>query len=290
MSKKNYLHRYIKIVESLQHKGKTFEEIQETLYSDEMSISLRTFQRDKEDIESLFGIKILYNKKDGNYEIDHQFTDEKYSRFSEAFNIVSTLNQNNALSKYIYLQRRPPNGSEYFANILQAISQQVVITFQLHSYWNPATNRRCIPKAIKEAHYRWYLIGYDLDKKAFRNYGLDRISNLKVTSSVAKSPDIAVEEHYKNAFGIETYKAPLEVILKFENSQKEYLKSLPLHPSQKIIEENDTHFQISLYIHPTNDFTMEILRLSQWCEVLQPIKLRNQTKELFSEKLKLYKE
>ena len=242
MAKKEYLQRYILIVELLRRKSVSFLEIQEYLFDNEIDISQRTFQRDKEEIESLWGIEIKFNKKDGNYEIKEELSDGKFDRIAESFTIANALNQSETFSKYIFLEQRKPKGTEYFNGISHAIQNNLIITFQLNSYWAEATQRRCVPKAIKEAQNRWYLIGYDLDREDFRNYGLDRITNFEITSSKKATPNININDKYKNAFGIETYGEPTTILIEFENSQKEYIKSLPFHASQKIVEEKNKSF------------------------------------------------
>lgn len=283
MAKKEYLQRYILIVELLRRKSVSFLEIQEYLFDNEIDISQRTFQRDKEEIESLWGIEIKFNKKEGNYEIKEELSDGKFDRIAESFTIANALNQSETFSKYIFLEQRKPKGTEYFNGILHAIQNNLIITFQLNSYWAEATQRRCVPKDIKEAQNRWYLIGYDLDRNDFRNYGLDRISNFTVTASKKQTPNINVKEYYKNAFGIETYAEPTTILLEFDNSQKEYIKSLPFHHSQEIIEEKKETFLVKLFLHPTNDFKMEILRFGKWCEVLEPKSFRDEVKQIINE-------
>jgi predicted DNA-binding transcriptional regulator YafY len=280
MAKRDYLLRFILIVELLRKKPCSFNEIHDFLFENDISISLRTFQRDKIEIQSLWGIEILFDKKESTYKIDEEFADESFNRIAESFNIVNALNQSNSVSKYVFLEQRQPKGTELFHGIIHAIQNNFILTFQLNSFWSSPSQRRCVPKAIKEAQNRWYLIAYDLDKQEFRNYSLDRISNFVITSSKLNTPNINIEETYKNAFGIENQGKPIKIVLQFENSQKEYIKSLPLHISQKIVTENKTHFILELFIHSTHDFVMEILKLGSWCEVLEPINLREQVKEV----------
>ncbi len=289
MAKKEYLQRYILIVELLRRKSVSFLEIQEYLFDNEIDISQRTFQRDKEEIESLWGIEIKFNKKEGNYEIKEELSDGKFDRIAESFTMANALNQSETFSKYIFLEQRKPKGTEYFNGILHAIQNNLIITFQLNSYWAEATQRRCVPKAIKEAQNRWYLIGYDLDRNDFRNYGLDRISNFTVTASKKQTPNINVKEYYKNAFGIETQGQPYKVILKLDNAQKKYLQSLPFHHSQKIVEEKENYFIIELFLHLNFDFRMEILKLGSLCEVIEPIHFRNEMIEEINKLKNIYK-
>ncbi|SDE26775.1 WYL domain-containing protein [Riemerella columbipharyngis] len=68
---------------------------------------------------------------------------------------------------------------------------------------------------------------------------------------------------YKNSFGIvapNDYPAE-EIILSFSKQQGNYVKLLPLHHSQTIIEETDSEVVISLKFVPTFDFIQEILSL-----------------------------
>lgn len=289
MAKKEYLQRYILIVDFLRKRGANFFEIQDYLIDNDIEISQRTFQRDKEEIESLWGIEIKFNKKDGNYEIKEELSDGKFDRIAESFTIANALNQSETFSKYIFLEQREPKGTEYFNGILHAIQNNLIIKFQLNSFWARPTFRLCVPKAIKEAQNRWYLIGYDIDRKDFRNYGLDRISNFEITASKNATPNINVQEYYKNAFGIETQGQPYKVILKLDNAQKKYLQSLPLHHSQKIVEEKENYFIIELFLHLNFDFRMEILKLGSLCEVIEPKQLRAEIKEVINRMYKVYK-
>ena len=258
MAKRDYLQRFIFIVELLRKKPCSFDEIQNYLTDNEIEISQRTFQRDKSEIQSLWGIDIIYDKKQALYKIDEQFAEQAYNRIAESFNVVNALKQSNSLSNFVYLENRKSKGTELFHGIIHAIQNNLIVTFQLNSFWNPPTQRRCVPKAIKEAQNRWYLIAYDLDRSEFRNYGLDRITNFMISSSTISTPNIDVEEAYKNAFGIENQGTPIKIVLKIENSQKEYLRSLPLHTSQKITLENEAHFILELFINQNHDFIMEI--------------------------------
>lgn len=282
MAKRDYIQRFILIVELLRKKPSTFEEIQDALFNNDIEISQRTFQRDKDEIELLYGIEIKFNKKDRVYKINEELSDGKFDRIAESFNVVNALNQSQSVSKFVFLDQRQPKGTEHFHGILYAIQNNLIITFQLNSFWKRPSFRLCVPKAIKEAQNRWYLIGYDLDREEFRNYGLDRISNFRITSSKKQTPNIDVLEFYKNAFGIETYDEPTTILLEFDNSQKEYLKSLPFHHSQKIINETSKTFKVELFLHPTNDFKMEILKFGNLVEILKPEGVRNEVIEIIN--------
>lgn len=285
MAKQDVIKRQFLIVEFLRNKPASFKQISNFLLNKQyeldydLAISQRTFQRDCNEIESLWGVEIAFNKRENHYEIVNNENDLHFDRIMEAFDTVAVLQKSKTVRNYLYLEKRKSKGTEYFNGILHAIQNQLVVTFQLNSYWQAASFRRCVPKAIKESQNRYYLIAYDLDKNDFRNYGLDRISNFVITSEKQKTPEINVEAFYQHAFGIQCYNDPVEIILEFANDQKQYIQSLPLHASQKIIKENNETFTVELFMHPTNDFVMEILRYGAICEVIEPPFLRDRIKD-----------
>ena len=285
MAKQDVIKRQFLIVEFLRNKPASFKQISNFLLNKQyeldydLAISQRTFQRDCNEIESLWGVEIAFNKRENYYEIVNNENDLHFDRIMEAFDTVAVLQKSKTVRNYLYLEKRKSKGTEYFNGILHAIQNQLVVTFQLNSYWQAASFRRCVPKAIKESQNRYYLIAYDLDKNNFRNYGLDRISNFVITSEKQKTPEINVEAFYQHAFGIQCYNDPVEIILEFANDQKKYIQSLPLHASQKIIKENNETFTVELFMHPTNDFVMEILRYGAICEVIEPPFLRDRIKD-----------
>jgi len=282
------------IVEFLKQHPASFEEINAFLQNKEaqedcyLSISQRTFQRDRSEIESVWGIEIKFNKRENYYEIVNDETDN-FDRIMEAFDTVSVLQQSKKVGHYIHLEKRKSKGTEFFNGIVYAIQNSFSIQFQHHSYWFGTKNQRhVIPKAIKESQNRFYLVAWDLEKKDFRNFGLDRISDFTVTNKKHSSPKINIEQYYQHSFGIERYNDPVKIVLEFDNDQKEYVKSLPFHTSQKITKENQSTFEVELFMHPTNDFKMEILRYGAICEVKEPLELREEVHERLKEALGKY--
>ncbi len=284
MAKRDFLKRHLLIITLLKRKAATFNEIQQYLIDNEdesgyeLEISQRTFQRDKQEIYSVWGVEIVYDRSTKLYRISTEYNsgDEIIERTLESFDLITALKQNRQVGKYIFLEKRKSFGSEFFNAIINAIDNEVIITFDHLSFTKAPQIRKCIPKAIKETQNRFYLIGYDIEKKDFRNYGLDRISNLKVTSEKGHSLAIDIEEFYKDAFGIERTNEAQKIILRFDINQIEYVKSLPFHHSQMITSQNAENFTLELFMHPTHDFLLEIMKYGPICEVLEPKMLRDE--------------
>lgn len=290
MAKRHYIFRHLAIIKKLKKGPASFESIARyiELESDHVfteedpHISKRTFQRDCKEIQNIWNVQIEFNRSSKQYEIvENEEEDNHTERAMESFDLLAALQKKETVGKYLYLENRKSSGSEYFNGILHAIENELVVTFDHYSYWNNiTTHRRCIAKYIKESQNRYYLIAWDLDKKNFRSFGLDRIENFVISSErIKNTPTINIKEYYKNAFGIERYDEPQPVILEFDADQKYYLESLPLHTSQKITAENEETITVKLFVHPTNDLVMEILRHGSICEVKSPESLREKVKQ-----------
>ena len=295
MAKKQYIHRHLLIINKLKSRHCSFEEIksyllkQQVLLDENFEISKRTFQRDLKEIYSIYEIEINYNKKEGWYEIVEDDLEKPFERIIEAVETLNAISFSNAISNKLFLEKRKAIGTEHMHGILHAIDNNLVIKFEHQSYWEIGTTHRCVePIAIKEFQNRWYLICFDLKKNELRNFGLDRIINLEITLQKIIRKKINVDQLYHNAFGIETYEPATTILLKFDESQGVYLKSLPIHHSQKIIEETSANFTIELFVHPTFDFIIEILKYGELVEVIEPKELRETIKNRIEKAIKLY--
>lgn len=294
MAKANIIERQLLIIEFLRQSPRNFEQIRESLIRNEdrsgyqLDISQRTFQRDCQDIFSLWGIEIVYNKKQGEYQINQEQQSELLNRALDSYHIIGALRKKEKIGKSIFLENRKPTGAQYFNGILHAIENNLIITFDHNSYWKDSSERTCIAKAIKESQNRFYLIAYDLDKKDFRNFGLDRISNLNITSKSKSSPRIDIDKYYQHAFGIECYNEPTKVILEIDLQQRQYIESLPLHKSQKIVCVGEQSFLLELFVHPTHELVLEILKHGSNCKVIEPESLKEQVMDNVAQLYEMY--
>ena len=299
MSKLIYFKRYLYVIDRLRSRPCSFTQLQvhvrNKLDREDIDIdfeyAIRTFERDKKDIETLFGIHILYNRKDKNYFIDEDETEnQSVTRMIDAFSIHHALQQGNKLSPSIFLEKRKSLGTEHINGIIHAIQNCFILQFTHQKHWEDfSTQREVKPIAVKESQQRWYLVALDMKDNIVKTFGLDRISNLKITDTKFKPIGYNVEKEFQHAFGVETYEAADKVVLKFSKQQGNYVKTFPLHQSQRILEETEDSLIIEIFIHTTNDIKMELLKYGADVEVLEPIGLRNEIKKRVLETSSLYK-
>lgn len=165
MAKIDTLKRQIFIIEVLRKHTATFEQINDYLLDKEieegykLSISQRTFQRDRAEILSLFNIEIQFNKHRQAYEIIEKESNPYLDRIIENFEMVAVLQKSKAIKDSIYLEKRKARGTEFFDGIVYAIQNNFPVTFLHHSYWHGThQSRKVVSKAIKESQNRFYLL------------------------------------------------------------------------------------------------------------------------------------
>ena len=69
--------------------------------------------------------------------------------------------------------------------------------------------------------------------------------------------------------------------MSFEPLQGQYIKSLPLHPTQKILTDNADELRISLTVFLTYDFIMELLSYGDTVQAVQPQELIDKLKGIY---------
>jgi len=252
--------------------------------------AIRTFERDKKDIAILFGIDIHYNRKDKTYAIDEaEIEDQSVTRMIEAFSIHHALKEGNKLSPSVFLEKRKSSGTEHIYGIIHAIQNKYILNFTHQKHWEDFnTLREVKPIAVKESQQRWYLVALDQKDEKVKTFGLDRIFHLKVADTKFKPIAYNVEKEFQHAFGVETYEAAEKVVLEFSKQQGNYIKTFPLHESQRIVEESEDSVILEFFIHTTNDIKMELLKYGSDVKVLSPISLQNEIKNRISEMSNLY--
>ncbi len=154
MSKQSYLYRYSLIINKLKENNYIpFEELKSYINNklEEMdlidgsknSYSIRTFQRDKKEIKSLFGFEILHSKKFNGYTINCQdVISENYERMFEAFDIFNTLKIAQNLSPLIYLEKQKPQGTENLLDFFNCIKKKNILKFDYQKFWEEEKSTR----------------------------------------------------------------------------------------------------------------------------------------------------
>lgn len=259
-------------------------------YGNTAGHSLRTIQRDIKSIDELFGIAIKFKKGYGYYIAEKDLLSaERYQNLLLNFDILSAIHADSGLDKYILAEHHRPAGSSNLPILINAIRTNHKIAFDYTHFRqdNTINHKTVAPYFLKESRERWYLVAWDVNK--LKTFGIDRISGLKILEdeSFERNESISVQDLFKDSFGIWNQDdIPVENIeLSFSALDGRFLKTVPLHHSQVILQDTTDEFRIHLRLRITNDFIMELLSRSSSLTVLEPVSLRHRIIEIYQNAL-----
>lgn len=297
------LNRYIWLVDTLVRagqKGLTFEEINDKYrYNDSISnggeYALRTFHDHRKSVEELFGIEIACNRSDNRYYI--RDTDDikspGYFRkwLLETISLNNTIAANDRLRDRILLED-VPSTTPALIPLLAAMRENIMVNFQYHPFDKDVVNpyNDFQPWTLKMYKRRWYVYG-SVPEKGMRIFSLDRISDVEPTGQTFQLPeDFDAEAVFFGTFGayVTVKDQPQTILIKTDEWQAKYLRSLPLHKSQEEVERTPEYTIFSLFVKPTYDLKQEILTMNIHAEVLAPLSFREEIKENLAEMMAKY--
>lgn len=298
MAKREVIKRYALIINKLRKRPATFSEIDDYLKREseldecKLTVSKRTFQRDLEEIASIYNIEIVFDAKRQVYHIEYTSDPEIQNRLLEAFDIFNVLNVADGISGYMQFENRSPKGTENLISFIEAIKNNFQIKFTYRKFVDDEFSQRFVnPYLLKEFKNRWYVLAKDCKDHIVKSFAIDRITELEVINKKFNiDTSYNVEEIYRHCYGIisSTEFEPQEIILSFDAHQGNYIKTLPLHDSQTVLIDNEEELQISLKLYITHDFLMELLSHGDKLKVVKPLFLIDEMKTIFMKALKKY--
>lgn len=288
--------RYILIIQKLSGKRKyipadeliSYLNLQMELRGYEVGLSIRTLQRDIKDIAEMFDVEIK-NYRGYGYYVDERSeeTDIRYQELLMNFDLLTSMNQNSQSVGFILPEHHRPKGSDSIPILISAIKEQRFVEFEyiLVRKGNKLISKSVKPHFLKESLGLWYLLALD-EHDTLKAYGIDRMQNINVADKTFKRDETIIpDELFKHSYGIwDDPSMPVEEIeLSYSSLDGKFIKTTPLHSSQKIIIDNDTEFRISLRLRITNDFVMALLSRSASLTVIKPPSLRARIREIYKE-------
>lgn len=289
----------------------TLEQIQEKIESElDMSISTSMINKDFKEMKNIYSAPILFDRTHKGYyysEPDfsikefplleeeiaaldystallHQLKGTKlFEQFESAINKVI---EGYRISKIInkasdqIIQVEEPvktTGGEWLTMLINAIVHKDLLRVDYQGFGREAKTHQLSAYLLKEYRNRWYVAGYSNRSENVLIMALDRIQSIAPATEGSYQPAGSFEPaaFFKYSFGItQIHDAiPQKIVLQFTAYQAPYVISQPLHPSQKIVDQNDEGLTISLELYITQELIMSILSYGKQVKVLEPASL-----------------
>jgi hypothetical protein len=285
-------------------KEKLFELVRAEGFED---YSESSFERDKKDINEQYSIYVKYNKRRNGYFIDLQEEDEDITDFKAFLDLLErrervefvnqTLTGVREIGRYLQLEKNPDfAGISHLPLLWEALRAQRVISFEYSAYRQmpiPAQLRLVEPGLLFEYKNRWYLDGWDIRKNEVRTFGLDRMTNLQLTDKyISQNRSNQYRAMRQHVIGVNSAPDvdPVRVVLRLTALQANYLQSLPLHPSQRVLPPTSSEYvDFELFVVLNKELEIEILGMGEAIEVLEPADLRVKIQRRIKETLQKYR-
>ena len=287
--------QYVWIINALrQYKKLTLAELSELWEKDQViggdKLERTSFFRHRDAILSMFGVIIECEEKTHKYYIANPevLGDGTMEGWMLSTLTVSTvLADSLSLRDYILLENVPA-GQEFLQSIILAIKTRRRIMIRYQKFGFESGEKLIAPYALKLFHQRWYLLSHTGNH--FATYSLDRMQTVQITDETFEMPvDFKPESYFTEYFGVLTDETPMaHVVVRAYGRTPNYLRTLPLHHTQRELESTDEYTDFSFDIRPTVDFLGELISNSPNIEVLEPADLRQKMKQILADNLKRY--
>ncbi len=294
------------------YKRLTFQEINELWqesglgYGEELP--LNTFHNHKKAIKDIFDVYIECDRKDGyRYYIDEPERIEGNNLRSWLISSYATLNQiqaDNKLEDRIIFEEIP-SGQTWLTCIADAMRRNHVLSITHQGFGKPEPSTFDIePYFLKVVKRRWYVVArspyYSERNKeqgvkpsdVYLVYALDRISDIQDTGRTFKmKKNFDVHSYFEGCCGIITSnESSQKIVLRAYNGFADYLRTLPLHESQREIGSDDESTLFEYHLKPTFDFYQLVLAQGDQVEVLEPESVRDEMRNFAQNILDFYTE
>lgn len=261
-------------------------------------LNRQTFNRWRDEVLDIFGVIIECTKGDGyKYYIENpeSLSEDVSGWLLDTYDTANTLSCNLTLKNRIVVDD-VPSSHGCLKDIMEAMKANRVISLTYKGFGKSEAHTFPVePYCLRLFGRRWYMLGHSVADNKMRLYALDRIENAEQTKEKFRLPkDFDAKEYFASYFGV-TLNDDVEeqrVVLRANRYHKHYLRTLPLHPSQRELPDSDDgeYADFELHLRPGYEFCMELLRAGAMIEVIEPQSLRHAMHGWASDLWEMYKE
>lgn len=257
------------------------------------------------------GRQIYYRYRDSSFSIYNQeLSEEDFNKLSQTIDILKRFSglpqfewieeldarfsmsfKNSTTSPVVGFDNSKYNkGMEFFTPLFKAISNKYVLNLTYKSFKQPKPVVCCIhPYYLKEYNNRWFL--FCLDDKYRNNsiYALDRIVSIERVSKEYILNEEDWNEYFEDMVGVSGREKDVEKVqLWVSIDQLPYIKTKPIHGSQKIISHDENGSIIEIEVVLNYELEQLILSFGENVKVLSPGGFRDRMRDRIKKSLENY--
>lgn len=255
-------------------------------------MSRTSFNRYRDRVRDIFGVDIECRRSGADYlyyvenpEVLHSSTSQSW--LLRSLTVGGALQEGADIKERILLESIP-GGQEYMPVIIDAMKNNLLLAVEYRKFGSPEAQAFALePYCLKVFRQRWYLVGHNVDYASddIRVYALDRFASVKETDISFSWPDnFDASVFFENNFGVYVggKEKAQKIVIRAYGSLVSFLRTLPLHHSQREVETHEAWSDFSYFLRPTYDFRQELLSQAEQLEVLEPADFRKQFQALLA--------
>lgn len=279
--------------------------------ADKPEVSKRTIQNDIAILEADYGILLNENLKRGRQRlyryVDTNYTlplirmdDEERHKVQDAIRVLkhfegepmydwarTLLMQiegglfDDESTPVVSFQSNPDlKGLSHFSQLLQAIITKRVLKMRYTPFGKNTITAKIYPYHLKQFNDRWFLIAQAVGYDSYAHYALDRIEDFEEIALPYKEAEDDFSEYFDDVVGVTVPDAESEdIVIKVAKKRFHYIKTKPIHLSQRLVEETDDYAVISINVKVNRELTALLLSFGSDVEILSPKVFRKQIAE-----------
>lgn len=171
-----------------------------------------------------------------------------------------------------------------FRSVTSAVLERKRLSF---SYRARSTGEGSVRNTSPQrlTHYRdnWYLDALDHDRRGLRSFALDRISAARQQETAAEDwPEAGLDSHFAASYGIFSGPARAWATIRFSSHAARWVADERWHSQQKGRFLPDGQYELQLPFGNARELLMDVLRYGPDAEVLAPVSLREEMKQLLT--------
>ena len=294
--------KYIWVVKTIHRAGRiTLKELNEKWRTNvDLSrgedLPRQTFERWKSGILDLFGILIDCEQRGGyHYYIANpkDLSEGKLRTWLlNTYGTAETLSSNLSIHDRI-LTENIPSSQDHLSTVLEAMKSNNMLHITFKAFTMKEPKRFLVePYCVKMSAQRWYMLARNTEHKNLRLYSLDRIETVEISNTHFVLPDdFNAKDYFAEFFGIVLDESvPLQtIILRADKYHQNYMRTLPLHPTQREIFACDDYADFELKLRPTYDFYMKLMSFGNMIKVLEPKTLQEEICKWLENTIEMYR-
>ena len=294
--------KYIWVVKTIHRAGRiTLKELNEKWRANvDLSrgedLPRQTFDRWKSGILDLFGILIDCEQRGGyHYYIANpkELSEGKLRTWLlNTYGTAETLSSNLSIHDRI-LTENIPSSQDHLSTVLEAMKSNNTLHITFKAFTMKEPKRFLVePYCVKMSAQRWYMLARNTEHKNLRLYSLDRIEAVEISNTRFVLPDdFNAKDYFAEFFGIVLDESvPLQtIILRADKYHQNYMRTLPLHPTQREIFACDDYADFEFKLRPTYDFYMKLMSFGNMIKVLEPKTLQEEICKWLENTIEMYR-